>query len=228
MDYLGLQYDIGGIYAIINCANGKVYVGSAVDIKRRWIRHVHRLRLGTHTNPILQSAWNKYGESSFDFLILEEVSDRLWLMVREQLWLNDVQPWKRENGYNILPSAESRLGHVPSLESRRKQSISLSKSKTGTKASEFQRQRMSIAHLGKPWTEKQRLAKHDLSFMDADWCKAISVRTSGENNPFFGKTHPPELLPVVRKNAELGRHIRWHVNRGIINPNCVLCGIGIS
>ncbi len=228
MNYLDLQYDICGIYAIMNCVNEKVYIGSAVDIKKRWIRHVHRLRLGTHTNPVLQATWNKHGESSFDFIILEEVPDRIWLLLREQLWLNDVQPWMRENGYNILPTAESRLGHVESEETRHKKSLATTRAKLGKPLSQEHCEALSKGHLGKPWTEKQRLAKHDFSFMDATWRQAISNRVSGAGNPFFGKTHPSELLPVIRKNAALGRHTRWHVNRSIVNPACELCGIGVS
>ncbi len=227
MKYLDLQYGICGIYAIVNCVNGKVYVGSAVDIKRRWIRHVHRLRVGTHTNPILQATWNKHGEFSFDFIVLEEVFDHIWLMLREQLWLNDVQPWKRENGYNILRSAESRLGHVPSKEQRHKQSLALLGRPKPPVTSEI-REILSKAHLGKSWSKKRREATVDHTFIDTTWRQAISNRVGGENNPFFGKIHPPELRPALRRGQRTAAHNRWHVNRSIVNPACELCGIGLS
>lgn len=231
MNYLDLQYGVCGVYAIMNCVNGQVYIGSAMDIKRRWVVHVNRLRAETyttHTSPILWSAWKKYGESSFDFFVLEEVPDRLWLMVREQLWLNDVQPWKRENGYNILPTAESRLGHIASEETRRKSSVATTRAKLGKPLSQEHCEAISRGHIGKPWTDKQREADRSRAYITEDWRAANSVRTSGENNPFFGKTHPSELLPTLQQAAVLGRHTRWHVNRGIVNPACGLCEIGVS
>lgn len=63
-----------GVYIIRCKANGKAYVGCAVDIKRRWIHHRNRLRNGLHANRFVQSVWNKYGEESFEFEILKLVS----------------------------------------------------------------------------------------------------------------------------------------------------------
>jgi len=226
MRYLALSKGVCGIYAILNTMNGKVYVGSAVDIKARWMRHVHRLRLGMHTNPILQAAWNKHGEDAFEFEVLEEVPDRIWLFIREQLWLNDVRPWERSEGYNILRTADSRLGYIPSEEQKQKQRAAMLGRKTGP-ISEAQRKVLSEAHKGKPWTNKQRNANRSRGYITTDWRKANSERTAGKSNPFYGKTHSPELLPVVRKNAALGRHVRWHLNRGVSNPVCELC-LGVS
>jgi len=225
MIYLDLNYGISGIYAILNDANGKMYIGSAVDIKRRWIRHVHRLRLGTHTNPILQAAWNKYGESTFSFAVLEEVSDRIWLMVREQLWLNDVKPWNRENGYNILPTAESRLGHRMSEEQKKKLSVTTRRAKLGKPLSKEHRAALSKGHQGKPWTQAQRKANEtrDLSFITNEWRKANSEERLGNKNPFFGKKHPVWRLPFLAEKAAQGSHIRWHVNRGVSKHNCKFC-----
>ena len=55
--------------------NGKKYVGSAVNFKRRRRKHRKSLRKGTHHSPHLQNAWNKYGEDNFKFDVLEYVED---------------------------------------------------------------------------------------------------------------------------------------------------------
>lgn len=37
-----------GVYAITNTATGKRYIGSAVNIKKRWREHLHNLRKNKH------------------------------------------------------------------------------------------------------------------------------------------------------------------------------------
>lgn len=60
-----------GIYIIRNTVNGHFYIGQAVVIKRRWQVHKAELRGNYHANKHLQSSWNMYGESAFEFLVLE-------------------------------------------------------------------------------------------------------------------------------------------------------------
>ena len=62
-----------GIYFIRNVKNGKLYVGSAKSFYLRWNNHRSRLRKNKHHNKHLQHAWNKYGESSFEFEVAEFV-----------------------------------------------------------------------------------------------------------------------------------------------------------
>ena len=60
-----------GIYGIRNIANGKWYVGSSINIQRRWRKHTQRLRTGKHENTKLQRAWDKYGESVWEWVIFQ-------------------------------------------------------------------------------------------------------------------------------------------------------------
>lgn len=102
-----------GIYRITNTINGKIYIGSSVNITERWYRHKRLLRKDAHHNKHLQNAWNKYGESEFTFTIIEncEVDN---LTVREQYFLNTLKPQ-----YNICPTAGSSLGWKHSEETKR-------------------------------------------------------------------------------------------------------------
>lgn len=99
-----------GIYGIIHIKTKKIYVGSAIDITKRWRIHRHYLRLKNHRNPYLQSAWNKHGENSFEFVVLEKVKKTHLLIKREQHWLNTTSSFDRRYGYNIAPTAGSQLG----------------------------------------------------------------------------------------------------------------------
>jgi len=76
-----------GIYAIRNTVTSRRYVGSSKDIELRWKQHLRKLRGGKHANPILQNAWNKYGEQAFEWLVLEECPEAE-LCAREQVYLD--------------------------------------------------------------------------------------------------------------------------------------------
>ena len=67
---------LSGIYSITHIETKKIYIGSSVDIKRRWNSHRSSLNRGKHTNPHLQNAWKKYGKDAFIFAI-EEITEEL-------------------------------------------------------------------------------------------------------------------------------------------------------
>lgn len=114
-----------GIYEIVNLVNGKRYVGSALNLRQRWQGHRSRLRQQKHHSAHLQAAWNKYGEDSFDFRVLERCG-RDELLDREQHHI-DIGCH-----YNKSPTAGSPLG---------------------VKHSDQTRQRMSESRRGKPKAE---------------------------------------------------------------------------
>lgn len=51
---------ISGIY-LISTPNGSKYVGSSIDIHRRWKEHRSQLNQNMHHSKSLQSAWKKHG-----------------------------------------------------------------------------------------------------------------------------------------------------------------------
>lgn len=108
-----------GIYSITNATNGVFYIGSAVDIKRRWSTHKSELHKGTHRSKKLQNAWNKYGESAFVFAVIEMVSDVTRLIEREQAWIDGAVASKATI-YNINLVAGSALGMVHSKDAKDK------------------------------------------------------------------------------------------------------------
>ena len=74
-----------GIYKITCLNNNRVYIGETSCIPMRWISHKSDLKrpLGK-TNPLLQEDWDKYGESSFQFEVIEETKkDKDFLYERE-------------------------------------------------------------------------------------------------------------------------------------------------
>lgn len=106
-----------GIYQIKNTVNGKLYIGSAVDIAARWGRHRFDLRKGSHHSKKLQRAWNKYGEKSFVFEVIHSC-ERWCLLFFEQVFMNAESVVI--NGYNVEPTAGSSLGRRHSEATKKK------------------------------------------------------------------------------------------------------------
>jgi biotin operon repressor len=88
-----------GVYAIRNTTNGRVLLGSSVNLHGPFNRHRTELRLGSHRCPELQADWNRLGEDAFAFEILETVPDALTGLERdtslgqlEKKWIAAYQP----------------------------------------------------------------------------------------------------------------------------------------
>lgn len=96
-----------GIYQVKNIANGKMLLGSSLNLEGPLNRHKFMLKIGSHTNKTLQADWNELGQNTFVFEVLEEVKmkedpnfnlqDELTLL--EMIWLEKLQPV--ESGYNL-------------------------------------------------------------------------------------------------------------------------------
>lgn len=96
-----------GVFQVKNTANGKVLLGSSLNLEGALNGHRFMLKTGSHRNQTLQTDWNQYGADKFVFEILEVVqvredpnfnlSDELTLL--EMIWLEKLQPFG-EKGYN--------------------------------------------------------------------------------------------------------------------------------
>lgn len=100
--------NITGIYMIKNVVNGKMYIGQSKDIKFRWTHHKCDLRCNCHSNKHLQGAWNKYGEDSFEFSVIEE-TDPDNLNSRERYWITKYN--SVNNCYNFDYGGDGCFGY---------------------------------------------------------------------------------------------------------------------
>ena len=62
-----------GVYRIRNTQNGNSFVGYSIDVQARINRQKTELKFGSHRNPELLGEWKSFGESSFDFEVLDEL-----------------------------------------------------------------------------------------------------------------------------------------------------------
>ena len=96
-----------GVFQVKNKANGKVLLGSSLNLEGPLNAHKFMLTIGRHRNDMLQKEWNEFDADQFAFEILEVVkvkddpnfnlSDELTLL--EQIWIEKIQPFG-ERGYN--------------------------------------------------------------------------------------------------------------------------------
>lgn len=124
---------IAGIYQIKNLKNNKVYIGQSKNIYSRWTDHRAHLNVGTHDNDYLQKSWNKYGESCFEFTILEECENDFNILNElEVKWIQEKNALDRKFGYNIASGGgnsnpyenmdrEKYLKHCDSISKRQKE-----------------------------------------------------------------------------------------------------------
>lgn len=135
-----------GIYKILNMIDGKYYVGSTNNFSRRWNDHRKLLIDNGHYNIKLQSAWNKYGEYSFKFVIERECSDGEDLLYHEQQYLDECKRYPESN-YNISYDAYAPWRNRVLSESHRN---NVSKSLKGKPKSIEHNRKVGLANRGKP------------------------------------------------------------------------------
>ena len=97
-----------GVFQVKNTVNGKILLGSSLNLDGPLNRHKFELKIGRHRNKELQQEWSEYGPDKFVFEVLDVVSVKdepnfklaEELSLLEEIWLEELQPFG-ERGYNI-------------------------------------------------------------------------------------------------------------------------------
>nr|QCW06883.1 hypothetical protein [Drechslerella brochopaga] len=96
-----------GIYRWVNKSSGKSYIGSALNLSRRFTNYYSRsflIKETKNSNSVIYKALLKHGYSGFQLEILEYCNLDI-LIEREQYYINLIKP-----EYNILKTAGSSVG----------------------------------------------------------------------------------------------------------------------
>lgn len=110
------------IYKIRNVVNGKFYIGSTVDSRKRFWAHRKSLRLGNHDCIYLQRAWDKYGEDCFKFEVVEQLKAKEELYPAEQKWLSE--HFGKKHCYNCSSNADTPMRNAsPELKAKHAQAM---------------------------------------------------------------------------------------------------------
>lgn len=171
-----------GVYKITNILNNKIYIGSSINIKSRWSKHISDLDRNKHPNKHLQHSYNKYGKNKFIFSI-ELLCLPKYLLEYEQFYLDSLQP-----DYNYYKVAGSPRGRIVTEETRRKLSIA----NTGKKLAEKDRVRMQTVNIGR---KRSKETKDKISI--AAKCRSVSLETRKRMSESFSKRTYPSLRKTV-------------------------------
>lgn len=178
---------LSGIYAIVNISDKKIYIGKSVDLHKREITHLWRLRKRIHPNPHLQHAFDLYGELNFRFIILERC-EREALCDKEIYYIEKYHTNEMEKGYNLTGGGEGALGRKNSKATIEK----MSRNRRGiTVSAELKKQRSLIA---------SRLWK-DPAYIQKMRTRAKSKGPRGRKHTDAEKKHISEML-IGRKLPE--------------------------
>lgn len=184
MNYINPFNQLSGIYRILNKINGNCYIGSSLNVEKRYKHHLSTLRHNSSRCSILQKAFNKYGEDNFEFQVILCCKPEYRLYYEQQL-IRELN-----SQYNVFTNvSDSPLRQFTFTEqSKLKMSIAhkgknyqnsinttyhwqikveffskeskdkIRKAKQNTTLSQETIKKMSEAKKGKPWSEKRRAA----------------------------------------------------------------------
>jgi hypothetical protein len=96
------------IYGIVNKTTNRYYIGETIRVSKRFATHKKSLRENSHHSYRLQSDWNVYGESDFDFIIIKKLDKNYhvgMLLYYEYLYMKKYD--SLETGYNIENTVKS-------------------------------------------------------------------------------------------------------------------------
>jgi len=225
---------VSGIYKITCSANGKFYIGSSVDVNKRFRTHKARLNEGKHHARYMQNCWKKYGKDNFTFEIIE-VSETDKLIELEQKYIDELRPH-----FNTAKTAGSRLGVRHTEETKQKLRIAhqrpeclakqrlAAKNRTpehraaiakscrenprrlGTKTSDEARKRMSSSHKGykvKDETKEKIKVNTTKRWKDEDYKKRTGKAISKAKKGI--KMSGDILEKQIQKNKKLASNPEW-------------------
>ena len=132
-----------GIYVIAHPVTGNCYVGSSVDIARRWKRHAAELRRGEHHSHKL----NVYCRDVLVFSVVELV-EKEHLTSAEQRWMDrlDSTRWQTASTFALRQVRQARYQRHKSTKDR------IGAAHHGMTRSDEAKARMSAAMRGKTRT----------------------------------------------------------------------------
>ncbi len=197
-----------GVYEIRNVANGNKYIGSSVNINKRFKEHIRDLRSNRHHSIRLQRAWNKYREGSFVFEILKEVSIPE-LKKEEQILLDECI--NKNMFYNMtFDSTAPSRGRKFSKKERNRMSETAKKLMSNP---EYKKRVMEASKIARDNPEvRKKISDAHKGIMRSEEAKnktSATLKKMFSESDFKKKFTDVLSSESVRKNMSVGAKKRW-------------------
>lgn len=164
-----MSVKISGIYLIRDVVGFGAYIGSSIDIRKRWNVHRQMARKGKHHSPSFQKSWDEHGERNFKYHILEELppeKERLEYNEQNYIWVFEPS----FNSYSIVrPHGLTKEGQL-SLSAHMKRMGSAHK---GIKRNRASINRASLSRVGLTIEEVEKIIRE---YKNGDKISAIAKR----------------------------------------------------
>lgn len=237
------------VYLITNRIDGKQYVGqhSGSDLQKYWLRHKYLAINNYNKERYLYRAICKHGFENFEIKPLVIVESK-WEMDLYEKGLIKSFNTKSPNGYNLTDGGEGVIGLPKELLEKRARKISKSlmgnQNCLGRFESEETRKKKSEVNKGNknalgairtPEYCKQKSESQIGRKFSEETIKRMSEAAKKRKDSEETRLKKSEsakklgLCPPRRSHEELVKsgisscHKRYHINRNIVNPQCVLC-----
>jgi hypothetical protein len=107
-EYKKMKFKMG-VFQIRNKVNGKVFIGSSMDLCAIWHAQKLQLDFGMHQNTDLQNDWKVFGPENFIYEILDEIKQNedkpadyeKEIKTLEAMIIDEVKPFENK-GYNKI------------------------------------------------------------------------------------------------------------------------------
>ena len=168
-------YKSSGIYCITNSIDKRLYVGSALKLKKRYNDHKQNLIKGKHQSPHLQNFVKKYGIDKLTFSLLELCSPEN-LISTEQKWIDiyDLESIL----FNSCKIAGNTFGYKHTPEALKKMKNKIISDETKLKQSEWQKGKSKPKELKDKWSDGRRKGKPKSD----EFKKLMSDKMKGNKN----------------------------------------------
>ncbi len=199
--------NFSGIYGIRSISHpDRIYIGSSIDIKKRWRRHIEALEKRKHHSSQMQYHYNKYGEGDFVFEVILKC-DIADLIKTEQLFLDIYRPY-----FNVCRFAGSSLGIKHSKESIEKMR---SAQKNRAPISEDTREKISRAGIGRSPSDETRK-----KISESNKGKCFSKTTRQKMSKAWEERLPfSDITKLRMRRAHIGKHFTKEHKKNLSKNN---------